>query len=97
MAKTTQYKRSSAILRPRITEKSSVLSGKNVYTFEVVSSANKKEIREAIKSIYNVTPTKVSVVRIPRKNIWHKKGPGVSGGGKKALVYLKEGEKIEFV
>ncbi|HEY4506334.1 MAG TPA: 50S ribosomal protein L23 [Candidatus Paceibacterota bacterium] len=97
MAKTTHHKRPSAILRPRITEKASSLSAKNAYTFEVASVANKKEIREAIKILYNVTPIKITTIKIPQKKIWFKKGPGVSGGGKKAVVHLKEGDKINFV
>ena len=86
-----------SVLRPRITEKSSALAGKNVYTFDIDPRVNKKEIKGAIKAIYNVTPVKINIVKIPSKAMWFKKGAGKTSEGKKAAVYLKKGDKIEFV
>jgi len=85
------------IKNPRITEKASFLAEQNVYSFDISQSANKKEIKKAIFSIYKVKPVKVNLLTIPRKNITFKGRAGVHGGGKKALVYLKKGDKIEFV
>lgn len=98
MAKLPQHNlKFLSIKRPRITEKSSVLAGENVYTFDVDMRANKKEIKDAIKAIYNVVPLKINVTKVPAKKMWFKKGAGVTNQGKKAVVYLKEGDKIEFV
>lgn len=85
------------IKNPRITEKASFASEQNVYTFDIISSANKTEIKKAIFALYKVKPVKVNVLNIPRKNIMSKGKIGVRGGGRKALVYLKKGDKIEFV
>lgn len=85
------------IKNPRITEKASYAGEQNVYTFDVAQSANKTEIRKAIFSLYKVKPLKVNVLTIPRKNIMSKGKAGVRGGGRKAFVYLKKGEKIEFI
>lgn len=85
------------IKNPRVTEKASNASAQNVYTFDVFSSTNKTEIKKAIFALYKVKPVKVNVLPIPRKSIMSKGKIGVRGGGRKALVYLKKGDKIEFV
>ena len=85
------------IKNPRITEKASNALGQNVYTFDVSASANKTEISKAIFMLYKVKPVKINVLPVPYKNIMSRGKKGVRGGGKKALVYLKEGDKIEFI
>lgn len=85
------------IKNPRVTEKASFASEQNVYTFDISSSANKTEIKKAIFSLYKVHPVKVNVLSVPKKNIMSRGKEGVKGGGRKALVYLKKGDKIEFV
>jgi large subunit ribosomal protein L23 len=88
----------SAILRrPRITEKASTSAERNVYVFEVAQSANKKTIAAAVRNLYNVIPVRVAVTAIPKKQKFIRGKWGVRGGGKKAYVYLKKGETIEFV
>ncbi|MFH1201188.1 MAG: 50S ribosomal protein L23 [bacterium] len=85
------------IKNPRITEKASFSAEQNVYTFDVIASANKTEIKKAIFALYKVKPVKVNVLTIPRKNIMSKGKAGTRGGGRKALVYFKKGDKIEFI
>ena len=85
------------IKNPRITEKGSYASGQNVYTFDVAKNANKTEVKKAIFFLYKVRPTKVNILAVPRKTANYRGKPGQRGGGKKALVFLKEGDKIEFI
>ena len=85
------------IKNPRITEKASNVSMENIYVFNVEKNANKTEIKKAIFSLYKVKPTKVNILPIPRRNVVFKGKKGTKGGGKKAVVYLKKGDKIEFV
>lgn len=85
------------IKNPRITEKASLSTEQNVYTFDISDGANKAEIKKAILALYKVKPIKVNVLRVPKKNIISKGKMGTRGGGRKALVYLKKGDKIEFV
>ena len=82
---------------PRITEKASFAAEQNVYTFDISASANKTEIKKAIFSLYKVHPIKVNVLPIPKKKTMSKGKAGVRGGGRKAFVYLKKEDKIEFV
>ncbi len=85
------------IKNPRVTEKASNMSTKNVYTFNVAESANKKEIEKAIFSLYKVKPVKINVLSVPHKNIISKGKKGIRGGGKKAVVYFKKEDKVEFI
>jgi len=85
------------IKNPRVTEKASFAQEQNIYTFDISSGANKTEIKKAIFTLYKIKPIRVNVLKIPRKNIISKGKAGVRGGGKKALVYLKKGDKIEFI
>jgi len=88
----------SAILRPRITEKSGDASQKlNAYTFEISRSSSKNEVAKSIKNLYKVTPIRINVINLPRKRIFSRGKKGWSGGVKKAVVYLKKDDKIEFI
>ena len=81
----------------RITEKASFMQEQNVYTFDVSPSANKTEIKKAIFALYKLKPLKVNVLPVPKKNIISRGKAGVKGGGRKAVVYLKKEDKIEFI
>ncbi len=89
----------STIIKPRITEKAALLTDKNVYTFEVMKGANKYEVRDAIKALYNVTPVKVNIVnKSPRHYLSRTRGRNMMEHGmRKAYVYLKKGDRIELV
>lgn len=87
----------SAILRhARITEKASMHQAAGVYTFDIAPAATKRDVMQAVRALYSVTPRTVRIVTIPtkaRRNARTGK-VGMTGGGKKAYVYLKKGETI---
>jgi len=87
------------IISPRVTEKGAYLTEKGVYVFNVGTSANKAEIAAAIRTLYSVTPRKVTVVTVPRKMVSTRgtNRKGMTAGAKKAYVYLKKGETIEII
>lgn len=85
------------ILRPRITEKSGIANeSSNVYTFEVTKNATKQAVAQAIKAQYKVTPVKVRTVSLPKKEVFVRGRWGTKSAVKKAMVYLKKGDKIEI-
>lgn len=89
---------SNVILKPRITEKAAISAGEsNCYTFNVQLDSSKNEIAEAIEKIYKVVPIKINIIKIPRKSVRVRGKSGIKGGGKKAVVFLKKGDLIEFV
>lgn len=86
------------IKKPRITEKSGLQAeNAGIYTFEVTDVSNKKNIAKAITEIYKVTPVKVNITKLPTKKIFARGKKGTKSGVKKAVVYLKKGDKIDFV
>jgi ribosomal protein L23 len=86
----------SVLKSPRITEKAVLSSeSRGVYAFNVTPEATKRGVVASIKNKYKVTPIKVRLLSVPDKNVFRGKW-GVKSGGKKAYVYLKKGDKIEF-
>ncbi len=81
----------------RITEKSSLSADNGRYTFNVAMNANKSEIKKAIELLYKVTVVKVTITQITKKNVVRRGVIGTKSAGKKAVVHLKKGDKIEFV
>ena len=88
---------SDIILRPRITEKSGIMNESlNVYTFEVTKNATKDSVSKVIKTLYKVTPESVRIVNLPAKKVFVRGRVGRQSSIKKAVVYLKKGDKIEI-
>lgn len=87
----------SLVKNPRLTEKATVLAEGNVYTFDIDPRANKVQIREAIKTLYNVTPKKVAISTIKPKQVFVRGKRGTKSGGKKAFVFLKKGDSISLM
>jgi large subunit ribosomal protein L23 len=90
---------SMVIREPRITEKATMLAEKGAYVFDVHQSSTKPLIAQAIRVKFGVTPEKIRMMNIPAKRR-QSRMTGVThtgGAGRKAVVYLKKGDKIEFV
>lgn len=90
---------SQVVLRPVVTEKAALLGDRRVYVFEVSRDADTRAVRDAVRKLWNVVPTKVNIVnRASRRFVIRAKNrTGLHAAFKKAYVYLKEGDTIEFV
>lgn len=87
----------NTILRPRITEKTGIMNEtQNVYSFEVTKESTKHAVEKEIKALYKVTPIKVRMINLPAKRVFVRGKNGSKSAVKKALVYLKKGDKIDF-
>ncbi len=85
------------IIRPLITEKSSVATEKfNRYGFQVALKSNKNQIKMAIEKLYEVKVEDVKTNILPGKSKRVGKGVKKTSKTKKAFVTLKEGQRIEF-
>lgn len=91
---TKKAKTHPLILGARITEKAALGAEMGHYTFNVSDKANKNEIKKAIKFIYGVLPERVSIIQIKEKTVVRRGKIGTKKGGKKAVVFLKKGDKI---
>lgn len=88
------------IYRPIVTEKISNLQDKGIYAFEVHLDANKIEIARAVEKKFNVKVMNVRTMNIKGKTKTQmtKRGrfEGKTSHMKKAIVTLKEGDKIDL-
>lgn len=88
---------SNILYTPHITEKATSLAENNKYVFKVWPRTNKTEIKKAVEGLYGVQVTKVKIINVAGKEIKRGKQTGVSKGYKKAIVGVKEGQKIEIL
>ena len=85
----------------RVTEKAANLSANfNQYTFEVAPNTNRIEVARAVAKVFDVGVVKVNILnKKPKCKVDRSRRvkAGTKGGHKKAIVTLKEGDKIELV
>lgn len=86
------------IKRPLVTEKSSMCQGAhNQYFFEVDVRATKSDVRSAVESIFKVKVTDVKTMNVFGRRKRVGRNIGVTSDWKKAMVTLKQGDRIEFL
>ncbi len=87
------------VRRPVITEMASRLMDKeNKYVFRVDPSANKRQIRWAIETLFNVEVERVTTMNVRGKmKAYRLRQYGKTANWKKAIVKLKEGYSIDLL
>ena len=92
-----KYEPHKIIRRPVISEKSTLLTERhNKYVFEVAPEANKIQIRRAVEEVFRVNVTKVRTMRVPGKRKRVRLHVGFTPAWKKAIVTLKDGDRIDL-
>ena len=84
------------LIKPIITEKTTMMMSDGKYTFQVPPHANKIEIRKAVEAVFKVKVKSVTTMRTMGKFKRMGKYIGKRPDYKKAIVTLQEGESIEF-
>lgn len=82
--------------KPIVSERSMGLLEQNKYSFYVDPEANKIEIKNAVQQLFNVTVTNVNTMNVKGKAKRVGKYFGRTPDRKKAIVTLKDGDKIEI-
>ncbi len=85
------------IKKPWITEKATKLTASNQYVFLVKSGATKPEVKKAVHALYKVDALSVNILNRVGKT--KRSGRGIKGktqGHRKAIVTIKEGQKIDL-
>ncbi|HEY8240407.1 MAG TPA: 50S ribosomal protein L23 [Kiritimatiellia bacterium] len=88
----------SVIKKLTLTEKGARLTEKdNKYLFRVHGDANKQDIKRSVEALFRVNVTKVNTLnrrgKIKRNRLG---GLGTTNAWKRAIVTLKQGDKIEM-
>lgn len=84
------------LIKPIVSEKSMMLMGDNKYSFEVARDANKIEVKQAVEKLFNVKVTAVTTRTIHGKTKRLGRTEGKRPDKKKAVVTLRDGDKIEI-
>ena len=85
------------IRHPILTEKTTLQKESlNKVTFKVAPRATKRQIKEAVQDIFNVTVLDVHTINMLGKKRRLRAREGRKPDWKKAVVTLKPGDKIEF-
>ncbi len=85
------------ILKPLLTEKSSLLTDKeNIYCFRVAKLANKNQIKNAVEKLFDVKVLDVNTLVSPSKSKRFGRFLSKTSGEKKAYVQIEKGQKIEL-
>ena len=82
------------IIEPVLTEKTNVLREQNKYVFRVDPRANKIQVIEAIKDLFDVHPVKCNIINVKGKPKRVRYRKGYTASWKKAVITLPESEKI---
>jgi large subunit ribosomal protein L23 len=83
------------IKRRLVTEKTSLLAEQGKYVFLVQTSATKNEIKKAVKDIYKVDAVAVTTINQRPRRTRYRGKESFKQQDKKAIVTLKEGQKID--
>jgi large subunit ribosomal protein L23 len=82
---------------PHTSEKSTVMADKfKQFTFKVMGSATRLEIRNAVEQLFNVKVRQVSVLNVKGKKKRFKQTSGKRNDWKKAYVSLQPDYDIDF-
>lgn len=82
------------IIAPIITEKSTAQRESGKYHFVVDKRANKIQVEEAVKSLFDVTPIACNIVNVGGKPKRVRQAIGMTSSWKKAIVTLEKGQTI---
>ena len=85
------------IIRPVVTEKAYNMQAENTYTFEVATSANKAEIKDAVETLFDVKV--VEVRTIPKRGKLRRRRfkAGRTRSWKKAMVKLAPENTLDIM
>ena len=81
---------------PVITEKATNLSEHNQVIFRVPLAATKREVKAAVEGLFSVNVTAVNTIRVIGKQKRFRGRVGRRSDYKKAIVTLREGQRIDI-
>jgi large subunit ribosomal protein L23 len=82
------------LIEPVLSEKANMLREQGKYVFKVAMSANKIQIKEAVRRLFNVNPVSCTVMVVGGKPKRLRYRSGYTATWKKAIVRLAKDEKI---
>lgn len=84
------------LIMPVLSEKATLLREEGKYVFKVHPDANKTDIKEAVRKLFDVKVEKCTVLNVYGKMKRVRYRSGRTSSWKKAIVKLADGEKISM-
>ena len=84
------------LIEPVLSEKANILREEGKYVFKVDARANKIQIKEAVRRLYNVHPVSCTVMNVGGKPKRLRSRSGYTSSWKKAIIRLSKDEKISI-
>ena len=82
------------LIEPVLSEKANHLREEGKYVFKVTMSANKMQVKEAVRRLFKVNPISCNIMVVGGKPKRLRNRPGYTATWKKAIVKLPKEEKI---
>jgi large subunit ribosomal protein L23 len=82
------------LIEPVLSEKANMLREEGKYVFKVAMSANKTQVKEAVRRLFDVHPITCTIMVVGGKPKRLRNRPGHTSDWKKAIVKLPKDEKI---
>ncbi len=96
---TTRTPRATAarvLVRPMLSEKTTMQEAQGQYTFVVTADATKPAIKRAVEEVYGVAPTRVNIINVEGKKKRFGRFIGRRSDWKKAIVRMPKGKTIQI-
>jgi large subunit ribosomal protein L23 len=84
------------LIEPVLSEKANHLREEGKYVFKVAMSADKLQIKEAVRKLFNVNPISCTTMVVGGKPKRQRYRKGYTSTWKKAIVRLPKDEKISI-
>ncbi len=85
----------SILIEPVLSEKTNVLREQGQYVFRVDPRANKTQVKEAVRRLFEVHPVSCTIINVKGKPKRLRYRSGYTSSWKKAIVRLAKGESIK--
>jgi len=84
------------LIRPVVTEKSTLLQERGKYVFQVAKLATKRQIASSVEEVFDVAVVKVRTLRVRGKTKRYGRGVSRRPDWKKAIITLRAGDAIQL-
>ncbi|QQO10636.1 50S ribosomal protein L23 [Breznakiella homolactica] len=84
------------LIEPVLSEKANSMREEGKYVFKVDPSANKTQVKEAVRRLFNVHPVSCTIMVVGGKPKRQRYKAGYTATWKKAIVRIRKDEKISL-
>jgi len=84
------------LIRPVVTEKSTLLHERGKYVFQVSKLATKRQIASSVEEVFDVAVVKVRTLRVRGKTKRYGRSVSRRPDWKKAIITLRAGDAIQL-